>query len=128
MVHSARQPNILLILTDQHRLSVMPLVRGEKTDWRDSIVIEFHGLIDTPYTMRTIRHGQYKYGYSFASSDELYDLDEDPYEMTNLIDVPAYAGVLHDMRMRLWQWINETGDTAAYCYRHSVLGEYDIAF
>ena len=101
--------------------SVLSLLSGEKAPWRDSVVVEFHGLMHTPYTMRTIRHGHIKYGYNFAATDELYDLQNDPHEMTNLIDAPAYTGVLHDMRLRLRDWMLEMQDPVWYCYQHTVL-------
>ena len=101
--------------------SLLPILRGQQAEWPDSVVVEFHGLMHTPYTMRTIRHGHIKYGYNFATTDELYDLKNDPHEMTNLIDDPAYAGILHDMRLRLHDWMLEMHDPAHYCYQYTVL-------
>ncbi len=101
--------------------SVLPLLCGEKSDWRDSVVIEFHGLMHTPYTMRTIRHGHFKYGYNFAATDELYNLKEDPHEMVNLISETAYAEILHDMRIRLRDWMIEMHDPTLYTYQYTVL-------
>jgi len=102
--------------------SVLPLVRGQETEWRDSVVVEFHGLANTPYTMRTIRRGRHKYGYNFAAADELYDLGEDPYEMVNRVEDPAYADALNDMRLRLRDWMLRTWDPALYYYQHTVRG------
>lgn len=41
---------------------------------------------------------------------QLYDLKEDPYEMTNLIDDPSYREVAEEMHMQLLQWMRDTDD------------------
>lgn len=41
---------------------------------------------------------------------ELYDLDADPDELTNVAEDPAYAEVLADLRSRLGTWMRETDD------------------
>jgi len=45
--------------------------------------------------------------------EELYDLNADPYELTNLADDPAHAAKLGEMQAALDAWIEETGDTGA---------------
>ena len=42
--------------------------------------------------------------------EELYDLENDPYELNNLADDPKYQGVLKELRGKLEKWIEETGD------------------
>ncbi len=42
--------------------------------------------------------------------EELYDLDNDPHEIHNLAEDPAYAGELTRQRQLLSNWIIETGD------------------
>ena len=53
---------------------------------------------------------QYKYVFNGFDFDELYDLEADPYEMTNLAPDSAYAKVLRGMAARMWRRIHETGD------------------
>jgi len=101
--------------------SVLPLVRGEKCQWRDSVVVEFHGLMHTPYTMRTLRQGHFKYGFNFAATDELYDLKNDPHEQVNLISDTTYTDILQDLRFKLRDWMVEMHDPVLYCYQYTVL-------
>lgn len=42
--------------------------------------------------------------------EELYDLENDPWEMKNLANDPNYAGVLLEMRAKLWDNSVQTGD------------------
>ncbi len=42
--------------------------------------------------------------------EELYDVNADPYQLTNLADDPKYKEVLEEMRRQQKQWTMETGD------------------
>jgi arylsulfatase A-like enzyme len=42
--------------------------------------------------------------------EELYDCEEDPYEIRNLADDPAYKPILKRMRAALEEWITQYGD------------------
>ncbi len=42
--------------------------------------------------------------------EELYDLQDDPYEVHNLADDDGHKSTLNDLRTRLDAWIDETGD------------------
>jgi arylsulfatase A-like enzyme len=57
---------------------------------------------------------QYKYVFNGFDFDELYDLEEDPYELTNLAPDPEYADTLRHMAARMWQRIHETDDFNMY--------------
>jgi len=85
--------------------SLVPLLRGTAEDWRRSVFIEFFTyenpfpwLLDMDY--RAIRTDRYKYIHWMQHPDEneLYDLQQDPYELENLIDDPQFAGVVGDLR------------------------------
>ncbi len=85
--------------------SLVPLLRGTAEDWRQSVFIEFYTyenpfpwLLDMDY--RAIRTSRYKYIHwmQYPDENELYDLEQDPYEMRNLIDDPRIAGVVSDLR------------------------------
>jgi uncharacterized sulfatase len=49
--------------------------------------------------MRSVFDGRYKLSVNLLSTDELYDLENDPYEMENLLERPDYTDIrdrLHD--------------------------------
>ncbi|MDP6042376.1 MAG: sulfatase-like hydrolase/transferase, partial [Candidatus Latescibacteria bacterium] len=100
-----------------HGTSLLPLIRGEKTDWRDAVVTEFLGLGNVATSMKMLRMGNLKYGCNLTSQDELYDLEKDPHEMNNVIDDPAYAEDVARLKARLKQWMVETNDPALRMYR-----------
>lgn len=68
-------------------------------------------------TQRVIWNGDWKYVFNGFDFDELYNLAEDPYEMTNLAEDPAHAGQLAAMARQMWQVIERTGD-------HSLLNSH----
>lgn len=60
--------------------------------------------------MRCAFDGRYKLSINLMSTDELYDLDSDPYEMANLIDSEEHATIRDDLHDRILDWMNETRD------------------
>jgi N-acetylglucosamine-6-sulfatase len=94
--------------------SLVPLLQGGETDWRQSVLIEFYTyenpmpwLLDMDY--RAVRTDRYKYIHWMHHPDEseLYDLETDPYETKNVIDDPAMAGVVQEMRRELSRLVLE---------------------
>ena len=100
-----------------HGRSLLPLIRGEATDWRDAVVTEFLGLGNVATSMKTLRMGHLKYGCNLTGRDELYDLQRDPHEMNDVIADPEYADEVARLKARLKQWMAETDDPALRMYR-----------
>jgi len=50
---------------------------------------------------RMVRLGRYKYIYDHGQHDQLFDLQDDPQEIRDLIDDPAFAGVAHRLLDRV---------------------------
>jgi N-acetylglucosamine-6-sulfatase len=94
-------------------LSFLPLMRGEKPAWRDSLLYEYYWERNYPMTptMFALRGDRYKYihYYGLWDSDELYDLAEDPLETTNLIYRPEVETVVQDMNRKLFATLEQTG-------------------
>jgi arylsulfatase A-like enzyme len=74
---------------------------------------EYHGDEWGLYSQRIVRTARAKYVYSPHGTDELYDLEADAAEMNNLIDEPAAADLLADLRERLMDWMKGTDDPLA---------------
>ncbi len=72
--------------------SLVPLLGGNECDWHNTVwgEILFEGAI-APCLM--IRRGRYKYVYSEADPDQLYDLISDPHELDNLASKPEYETI-----------------------------------
>ncbi|MCB1086804.1 MAG: DUF4976 domain-containing protein, partial [Verrucomicrobiae bacterium] len=93
--------------------SFLPLVRGEEIPWRDYLLYEYyweHNYPQTP-TMHAIRGDRFKYVryYGIWDVDELFDLQADPGETTNLIHDPAHAETVRELDRRLFEILEATG-------------------
>ena len=88
--------------------SLAPLLEGRTDGWRESVLIEFYTyeypmpwLLDMDYrAIRTKRH-KYIHWMQHPDENELYDLESDPYELTNVIDDPAFDSVEAELRAAL---------------------------
>lgn len=96
--------------------SLLPLLRGEVAPAARDVFIEF-GRYETDHDgfggfqpMRCVYDGRYKLVLNLLSSDELYDLEQDPYEMINRIGDDAFAGVRQSLLGRLLDHMNEVRD------------------
>jgi arylsulfatase A-like enzyme len=80
--------------------SFAPLLRGEELPAREAVVI-----CDEYGPVRMIRTQSWKYIHRYPyGPHELYDLDTDPGETTNLFDAPEHARTLQQLRKALGDW------------------------
>ena len=84
--------------------SFVPIVRDPKADWRDAILLEHFvekvGNVPKWQAVRTDRWKLIHYP-DLDGMDELYDLRDDPGEVTNRIADPEAAGSLRSLRAEL---------------------------
>jgi N-acetylglucosamine-6-sulfatase len=92
--------------------SFLPLLQGKQVPWRDKIIYEYFWERNFPMTptMHAIRTDQYKYirYYGLWDSDELYDLQNDPLEVNNLIRSEAHAKIANQMSKDLFDELKST--------------------
>ncbi len=94
--------------------SLVPVLAQKAEGWRTSFLIEYFS--DTVFprirtmgysAVRTTRH-KYIQFRELKGMDELYDLEADPYEMTNLIARPEAGDLLQQMQAELQRLLDET--------------------
>jgi arylsulfatase A-like enzyme len=119
-------------------VSLLPLLRGEATDVRKEIFAgsTWHAAYEPQRAVRTARHKYIRrwgdrrtpvlantddgpskdlllrngWAEREIPSEQLYDVFFDPNEADNLVEDPAYAVALADLRARLEQWMRDTED------------------
>src|SRR5260221_1231463 len=85
----------------QNGISLLPLLKGRTREWRRSaLFFHFNGSSDSPTGHVTpgdlpgyyaIRTDNWKYAELFTGERELYDEANDPWELQNQADMPAFA-------------------------------------
>lgn len=87
--------------------SLVPLLKGERTEWRKSFLVEYFSdrVFPRVYRMgyKAVRNERWKFIHYFElqGMDELYDLKADPYEMTNIINQPHAAKTVEELKREL---------------------------
>ena len=92
--------------------SFLPLLKGQKTEWKDRAFYEYYWEYDFPQTptMFAVRTDRYKYIFNHGvwDANELYDLQNDPQEVNNLIRSPQHQTIAKDLRDQVWGWLEST--------------------
>lgn len=102
--------------------SLVPLLRDrDTTPWPEEVLVQ----ISEAQTGRAVRTPRWKYSVRRPSApapaaeeaasdtyeDEfLYDLEADPWELSNLIGMPPFAGIVTELRARLVRRMVEAGE------------------
>lgn len=93
--------------------SLMPLLAGRAPGhWRKEIVSTYNGQQFGLYTQRMIRTKKWKYVWNCTDVDELYDMEADPWELSNLIASDSHQEPLARLRSRLLEELTANGDGA----------------
>ena len=102
-------------------VSLLPMLRGEKTSVRDALLYEYYWERNFPQTptIHALRTDRYKYIHyqGIWDTDELYDLSSDPHEVTNLIASPAHQTTVTDLNRRLFDVLESSDGLFIPLYR-----------
>jgi arylsulfatase A-like enzyme len=107
--------------------SLLPFLRGEEPpQWREAICTQCDG-VELYYSQRAVWTREWKYVFNGFDFDELYHLSEDPHELRNLADDPAYDDVKRRMCRHLWRFAREQDDSMINQYITVGLAPYGPA-
>lgn len=88
--------------------SLLPLLEGKETEWREDIFTEHK--FNAYNNWHSVRNGLYKYTSYYEEEggpyECLYDLEKDPAEFVNQANNPEYAPVLKKMKARMSSYLN----------------------
>ena len=93
--------------------SFLSLAAGKDVPWRDYFLYVYYWEKNFPQspTVFALRGAKYKYitYYGLWDSDELYDLEADPGETTNLIASPEHQKIVREMENELYAKMDASG-------------------
>ncbi len=96
---------------DWRGVSQWSVMTGDRApDEHRAVFSEYHAH-GTSRGMFMLRDGQYKYVYYPDHPDQLFDMESDPDELTNLADEDAYRPVVDRLRQRLRERVSPDPDT-----------------
>ena len=105
------------------RLDAPAAARRDRSAWRTELLYEYYWERNFPQTptMHALRGDRYKYihYYGIWDSDELYDLQEDPQETTNLIYNPERKDTIAEFNKRLFDEMERTDGMSIPLFRDS---------
>jgi arylsulfatase A-like enzyme len=110
--------------------SLVPFLHGDRPEnHRQEAFAEFHG-VRFFTTQRIVWDDRYKYVFNANDRDELYDLEHDPHEQTNLVASPDHQEIKEQLAARMWEIIDETGDytmanTDYGMFRYAPIGPHE---
>lgn len=96
--------------------SLVPLLKGAKTEWRKSFLVEYYSDKVFPRVRqmgyKAVRNERWKYIHYFEleGMDELYDLKADPYEIRNIIRQPGAAKIIEGMKQEMERLLKSSID------------------
>jgi choline-sulfatase len=105
--------------------SLLPYLDGTAlSGGREAIYLEFHGLRSLYSQRALITRDGYKYIFTPGDQDEVYDLNQDPGELRNLIEVGNYQELVQHLREQLMDTSTQVSDPVQD-YISKILGRWE---
>lgn len=114
-----------------HGRSILPLLRDRQAPWNDDVFVQ----ISESHVGRAVRTQRWKYGvvapgkngWHDSCSDRyvetfLYDLQSDPYELSNLVGLESHRQVADRLSQRLIRRMTQAGEAAPIIDRAAPVG------
>lgn len=99
-----------------HGKSMLPQIYDLDMEINDAVYTEWtryevdHDAFGGLQMMRAITTQDFKLVINLMDKDELYDLQKDPYEVTNLIEDKNYTAIRNELHDKILKQMNETRD------------------
>ena len=93
-----------------HGESLVPAVVNGEEYTRDFAVSSYNGQQFGLYSVRCIKTDGYKYVWNLSDIDEFYDLNADPYELSNLIYDKSKSELIAELRIKLYSELERCHD------------------
>jgi choline-sulfatase len=85
--------------------SLVPILRGTRSEGHESIYGAYR------HYQRMVRTDRWKLiRYPHVGKTQLFDIENDPWETTNLAEDPKHKAMLDEMNAKLKAWMKRTGD------------------
>jgi arylsulfatase A-like enzyme len=96
--------------------SLLGFLQGNPpTRWRSEHFTQTNGN-EVYGIQRAVWNKKWKYVYNAFDYDELYDLENDPNELHNVVNLPENKPVIRQMCKKLWTFAKQTGDNCTCDY------------
>ncbi|WP_298275513.1 sulfatase-like hydrolase/transferase [Ferroplasma sp.] len=107
-------PTLLDLMKIPKPLSMMGESMRQLWDYshniRNAIFIELFESYGEWGPIFSIRTESYKYNWYIGDNDELYSMNNDPYELENLADKPESRDLIIGLREQIARWLIQSGD------------------
>lgn len=90
--------------------SLLPAIHDEPREPRTEVVSSYNGQQFGLFSQRMLRTKDWKYVWNGTDVDELYNMNEDPAELHNLIHDPEFEHLVATLRARLYHVMRTDGD------------------
>ena len=106
-------------------LSLAPFLRGatKPEDWRDALFTQSNGN-ELYGIQRSVMTDKWKFVYNGFDYDELYDLENDPWEVENVAAFEEHREIRKELSRSLWEFARDRKDACVNKYIMVALAEY----